>query len=138
VSNQYLKNRATFNPTNEIVLSDGVLWDVNAGKEIHKLDKLNQNISGIFHPNGLEIVANTEVWDLRTFHLLRTVPTLDQCNLLFSPDGTTIYTSTVEQDGEEQDNGLESSFRTLDAYDYSPIGKAEEWLKKTRTRFKKP
>lgn len=55
ISNQYNKNRATFSPTNELVLSDGVLWDVNSGKQIHKLDKLNQTLSGVFHPNGLEV-----------------------------------------------------------------------------------
>lgn len=121
VSNQYPKNRATFSPTNELVLSDGVLWDVNSGKEIHKLDKLNQTISGVFHPNGLEIVANTEVWDLRTFHLLRTVPTLDQCELVFSPDGAAIYTLSIEQENDDSKDAFESSFRTLDAYDYSPI-----------------
>lgn len=55
VSNQYTKNKATFNPTDELVLSDGVLWDVNANQQIHKLDKLNQTQSGIFHPNGLEV-----------------------------------------------------------------------------------
>jgi len=37
------------------VLSDGVLWDAIAGKEIHKFDKLNQCVSGTFHPNGLEV-----------------------------------------------------------------------------------
>lgn len=57
ISNQYTKNRATFSPTDELVLSDGVLWDVNSGKEIHKLDKLNQTLSGVFHPNGLEVNA---------------------------------------------------------------------------------
>ncbi|XP_034255066.1 DDB1- and CUL4-associated factor 1 isoform X2 [Thrips palmi] len=121
VSNQYPKNRATFSPTNELVLSDGVLWDVNSGKEIHKLDKLNQSISGVFHPNGLEIVANTEVWDLRTFHLLRTVPLLDHCELVFSPDGAAIYTLSMEQENDDSKEAFESSFRTLDAYDYSPI-----------------
>ena len=121
VSNQYPKNRATFSPTNELVLSDGVLWDVNSGKEIHKLDKLNQTISGVFHPNGLEIVANTEVWDLRTFHLLRTVPTIDQCELVFSPDGAAIYTVSIEQDNDDTKDAFDSSFRTLDAHDYSPI-----------------
>lgn len=38
------------------MLSDGVLWDTTTGKEIHKFDKLNQNVSGIFHPNGLEVI----------------------------------------------------------------------------------
>lgn len=54
-SNQYSRNRAAFDATNELVLSDGVLWDAIAGKEIHKFDKLNQCVSGIFHPNGLEV-----------------------------------------------------------------------------------
>lgn len=121
VSNQYNKNKATFSPTNELVLSDGVVWDVNSGKEIHKLDKLNQNFSGLFHPNGLEIVSNTEVWDLRTFHLLRTVPTLDQCEIVFSPDGGVIYTFLVETENDDSKDAFESSFRTLDAHDYSPI-----------------
>jgi hypothetical protein len=46
-----------------------------------KLDKLNTTLNGVFHPNGLEIVSNTEVWDIRTFHLLKTVPGLDQCKV---------------------------------------------------------
>jgi len=50
-----MRNRAVFDITNELVLSDGVLWDVNAGKEIHKFDKLNPCVNGIFHPNGLEV-----------------------------------------------------------------------------------
>ncbi|PSN42103.1 DDB1- and CUL4-associated factor 1 [Blattella germanica] len=120
ISNQYTKNRATFSPTDELVLSDGVLWDVNSGKEIHKLDKLNQNVSGVFHPNGLEVISNTEVWDLRTFHLLRTVPALDQCQVLFSPARAIMYTVSLEQETEE-DTSFESSFKTLDAYDYSSI-----------------
>ncbi|PNF26674.1 DDB1- and CUL4-associated factor 1 [Cryptotermes secundus] len=120
ISNQYTKNRATYSPTDEFVLSDGVLWDVSSGKEIHKLDKLNQTLSGVFHPNGLEVVSNTEVWDLRTFHLLRTVPALDQCQVLFSRARAVMYTVSLEQETEE-DTAFESSFKTLDAYDYSSI-----------------
>lgn len=52
ISNQYTKNRATFSMNDELVLSDGILWDVNSGKEIHKFDKLNQTLNGVFHPNG--------------------------------------------------------------------------------------
>jgi len=54
-SNLYSRNRAAFDATNELVLSDGVLWDAIGGKEIHKFDKLNECVSGIFHPNGLEV-----------------------------------------------------------------------------------
>ncbi|XP_054275283.1 protein mahjong-like isoform X2 [Macrosteles quadrilineatus] len=120
LSNQYTKNRATFNPTDELILSDGVLWDVASGKQIHKFDKLNQTLSGVFHPNGLEVVSNTEVWDLRTFHLLRTVPSLEGCEVMFNTYGSTIYAMTVEQEMEE-DTSHESSFKTLDALDYANI-----------------
>jgi HIV-1 Vpr-binding protein len=60
-ANNYMLNRATFNPTDELVLNDGVLWDVRSGKSIHKFDKFNPNISGVFHPMGLEIIINSEV-----------------------------------------------------------------------------
>ena len=38
----YSLNKATFNPTGELVLNDGVLYDMRAAKEVHKFDKLNQ------------------------------------------------------------------------------------------------
>ncbi|CAD7012783.1 protein mahjong [Ceratitis capitata] len=126
LGNQYVKNRATFGPTDELILSDGVLWDVRSGKEIHKFDKLNQSLSGVFHPNGLEIISNTEVWDLRTFHLLQTVPVLDQCFLKFSPMRV-IYSYNAEAPDERADNIMDdlpttdTSFKVLDAYDYSSI-----------------
>ncbi|KAL0852856.1 hypothetical protein ABMA27_012653 [Loxostege sticticalis] len=120
ISNQYAKNRATFNPTDELVLSDGVLWDVNTGKEIHKFDKLNQTHSGVFHPNGLEVISNTEVWDLRTFHLLRTVPTLDKSEVIFNPTCTALYAVCSDQDSEERSQ-FDTSFKTLDPFDYSSI-----------------
>ncbi|KAF9793684.1 hypothetical protein SFRURICE_002343 [Spodoptera frugiperda] len=94
ISNQYAKNRATFNPTDELVLSDGVLWDVNTGKEIHKFDKLNQTHSGVFHPNGLEV--------------------------LFNPTCSALYAVCSDQDAEERSQ-FDTSFKTLDPYDYSSI-----------------
>ena len=60
-SNNYMWNRATMNSSDELVLNDGVLWDVNSGKTLHKFDKFNANISGVFHPNNLEIIINSEV-----------------------------------------------------------------------------
>ncbi|CAK9822406.1 DDB1- and CUL4-associated factor 1 [Anthophora retusa] len=121
ISNQYTKNRATFSMNDELVLNDGILWDVNSGKEIHKFDKLNQTLNGVFHPNGTEVVSNTEVWDLRTFHLLKTVPTLDQMEVIFSPVNNIIY--AVSSDLEENADGSNyvTSFKTLDSLDYSNI-----------------
>lgn len=106
----------------ELILSDGILWDVNSGKEIHKFDKLNQTLNGVFHPNGTEVVSNTEVWDLRTFHLLKTVPALDQMNVIFSPVNSIIYAFSLEQENEDDSHNM-TSFKTLDALDYNSIGK---------------
>lgn len=64
-ANNYTRNRATFNSTDELILNDGVLWDHYSGKPIHKFDKFNPHISGLFHPNGLEVIINTEVVSLR-------------------------------------------------------------------------
>lgn len=61
LANNYKRNCAIFNPTDELVLNDGVLWDVRASRAIHKFDKFNMNISGVFHPNGLEVIINTEI-----------------------------------------------------------------------------
>lgn len=61
LANNYKRNCATFNPTDDLVLNDGVLWDVREAGAIHKFDKFNMNISGVFHPNGLEVIVNTEV-----------------------------------------------------------------------------
>jgi len=55
VSNEYRRNRAVFDATNELVLSDGVLWDAMAGKQIYKFVKFNECVNGIFHPSRLEV-----------------------------------------------------------------------------------
>ncbi|XP_044248914.2 protein mahjong isoform X1 [Drosophila takahashii] len=122
IPNLYTKNRATLCRTDELILSDGVLWDVRSGKEIHKFEKFNQCISGVFHPNCLEIIANTEVWDLRTFHLLQTVPVLDQRNCTFSPMHV-IYGASLgaDRDHDMETTTYDTSFNVLDAYDYSSI-----------------
>lgn len=60
-SNNYLKNIATFNLTDELVLNDGLLWDVRDAKVIHKFDKFNNYVSGVFHPSDLEIIINSEI-----------------------------------------------------------------------------
>ncbi len=124
-SNLYTKNRATFDPTDDLVLNDGVLYDMRAGKEVHKFDKLNQTLSGVFHPNGLEVVSNSEVWDLRTFHLLKTVAGLDQCQVVFSNSGEIAYGIGLEQEDDEGEGKWDSAFKTFDATDYSSIATIE-------------
>jgi len=127
-ANNYSRNRATFSPTDDLALNDGVLWDVHTGKTIHKFDKFNPNVSGVFHPMGSEIIINSEVWDLRTFHLLHTVPALDQCQLRFNHAGDVIYGAIpqLEEDDTLDESSVKkspfgSSFRTFDGTDYSNI-----------------
>jgi HIV-1 Vpr-binding protein len=122
ISNNYIKNRATFDPFDDLVLNDGVLFDTRMSREVRKLDKLNQNLNGVFHPNSLEIISNAEVWDIRTFHLLKTVPGLDQCQVKFSNNGDIIYAVTLEQETEDGEK-FDSAFKTFDSHDYSNIGK---------------
>ncbi|KAF7666708.1 hypothetical protein LDENG_00096490 [Lucifuga dentata] len=127
LANNYKRNCATFNSTDDLVLNDGVLWDVRTAQAIHKFDKFNMNISGVFHPNGLEVIINTEIWDLRTFHLLHTVPALDQCRIVFNNSGTVIYGAMLQADDEDDMMEMQmkspfgSSFRTFNATDYKPI-----------------
>ncbi|CAB3993233.1 DDB1- and CUL4-associated factor 1 isoform X1, partial [Paramuricea clavata] len=119
-SNNYLKNIATFNLTDELVLNDGLLWDVRASKVIHKFDKFNNYVSGVFHPSDLEIIINSEIWDLRSFHLLDTCPSLDQCRITYNNRGDVIFgvRHSLSAEGVGQ---FESSFKTIDATNFQQI-----------------
>lgn len=70
----------------------------------------------------LQIVSNTEIWDLRTFRLLKTVPALDQCSIMFSPTASVIYAAPLLPREPDDDIPLDTSFKTFDSYDYSSIG----------------
>nr|XP_002123152.1 DDB1- and CUL4-associated factor 1 isoform X2 [Ciona intestinalis] len=130
LAKQYTCNKATFSPNDDLVLSDGLLWDprVSSTEPIHKFDKFNSSMSGIFHPRGTEVIINTEVWDLRNYHLLRTVPYIDQCTLHFNRDSTVMYAakslSHLEmEDIDENDDSSPGSttFLAIDAQNYRPL-----------------
>ena len=131
-SSGYTYNRAHLDPRDKLVLSDGLLWDVRSKKTIHKFDKLNADISGIFHPSGLEVIINCEVWDLRTYRLLRTVPDLNQCSIVFSGNGEVLYGAVLKSDPDFMANPqtpnrspFGSMFRTYHADDYTPIASVD-------------
>jgi hypothetical protein len=43
-----------------------------------------QAAGSAFHPGGLELILNSEVWDLRTYKLMRSVPCLDATSITFN------------------------------------------------------
>nr|KAG5696452.1 hypothetical protein BaRGS_020989 [Batillaria attramentaria] len=135
-ANNYRANMATFSPTDKLALNDGVLWDLRTKKPLHKFDKFNQYISGVFHPMGQEIIINSEVWDQRTFKLLHTVPALDQCQIKFNHTGDIIFATRVDDEGDSAEEArrthFSSTLRTFDATDYSSIGTIDL---KTRSIF---
>ncbi|CAG0886564.1 unnamed protein product [Cyprideis torosa] len=117
--NGYLNNRAAFSPDDEMVLNDGLLWDVRSAKPIHKFDKFNSLVNGVFHPLGLEILSSSEVWDIRTFLLLHSVPSMDGCYPTFTSTGD-VFFAFRHYDSEAMGD-CETSFRSYDARDYSMI-----------------
>ncbi|RUS87998.1 hypothetical protein EGW08_004276 [Elysia chlorotica] len=129
-ANGYKYNEATFNPTDDLVLNDGNLWDVRSNKLIYKFDKFNQYTSGCFHPRGLEVVINSEIaslknWDIRTFRLLNTIPALDQCQIMFNHSGDVIYAIRVDDESQGDiytRRDYASTLRTYDAFNYCNIG----------------
>ena len=74
--------------------------------------------------NIISTLIITKVWDIRTFHLLRTVPQLDQCQVLFNKTGDVIFGVSLEQEMED-DTKYETAFKTFDAGDYSLIATIE-------------
>merc|ERR1719186_77109 len=125
VSNDYSGNRAIFDPSDCLILSDGVLWDVRAARQLHCFDKLNQTLTDVFHPNGLEIISNTEVWDIRTFHLLRTVSEFDRCQVVFTSGGEVIFPYFEKESEDDSNARFLTSFKTFDSSNYSLMGTIE-------------
>ncbi|KAL3124701.1 hypothetical protein niasHT_001538 [Heterodera trifolii] len=127
LANHYVRNKAFFDPMDELVLNDGIIFDPRIGARgqvVHKFDKLNPENSGIFHPRGTEVIINCEVWDLRTHRLLHTVPALNQCKISFNATGSILY-GIVHQSAEEIDDRFQQMFgnyyRTFDSTDYQVI-----------------
>jgi HIV-1 Vpr-binding protein len=84
---------ATFSPCDELVLYDTHLWDPRSNHFVHKFDNFSSYGHSAFHPNGNELIINSEIWDIRTFKLLKTCPALDRSKIHFNPLGDVIYAS---------------------------------------------
>ncbi|CAL1361805.1 unnamed protein product [Linum trigynum] len=118
-----------FSPSDSMLLWNGVLWDRRQSGPVHRFDQFTDYGGGGFHPAGNEVIINSEVWDLRKFRLLRSVPSLDQTTISFNARGDVIYAilrrnlddvmSAVHT--RRVKHPLFAAFRTLDAVNYSEI-----------------
>jgi hypothetical protein len=59
---------------------------------VHRFELLSEG-GACFHPCGNEAILNSEVWDIRTNKLLRSVPLLDGTELVFNGDGSVLFAS---------------------------------------------
>ncbi|KAL8171430.1 hypothetical protein V2J09_023234 [Rumex salicifolius] len=118
-----------FSPDDTLLLWNGVLWDRRSSSHVHRFDQFTDYGGGGFHPAGNEVIINSEVWDLRKFRLLRSVPSLDQTTITFNCQGDILYAilrrnlddamSAVQ--ARRAKHPLFAAFRTLDAINYSDI-----------------
>lgn len=76
-----------------------------------------------------QVIINSEVWDLRKFRLLRSVPSLDQTAITFNARGDVIY-AILRRNLEDVMSAVHTrrvkhplfaAFRTIDAVNYSDI-----------------
>lgn len=118
-----------FSPLDSMLLWNGILWDHRVSRPVHRFDQFTDYGGGGFHPAGNEVIINSEVWDLRKFKLLRSVPSLDQTVITFNSTGDIIY-ATLRRNLEDVMSALNTrrarhplfaAFRTMDAVHYSDI-----------------
>ncbi|KAL9313352.1 hypothetical protein ACSQ67_018804 [Phaseolus vulgaris] len=118
-----------FNPSDSMLLWNGVLWDRRVSGPVHRFDQFTDYGGGGFHPAGNEVIINSEVWDLRKFRLLRSVPSLDQTSITFNARGDVMY-AILRRNLEDVMSAVHtrrvkhhlfSAFRTVDAVNYSDI-----------------
>ncbi|GMR49065.1 hypothetical protein PMAYCL1PPCAC_19260, partial [Pristionchus mayeri] len=114
--------KATFSPCDDLILHDSTLFDIRSPNPIVRaFDRMNLTNGGCFHPHGNEIIINTEVWDMRTFRLLHSVPALDQCRLTFNGTGNIILAGEYAPQNDPYKTQFASTLRTISSSDYSVI-----------------
>lgn len=125
----YVQPIIHFSPSDDMFLWNGVLWDIRSPNPVHQFDLFTDYCGGGFHPAGNEVIINSEVWDLRKFKLLKSVPSLDQTVIKFNGRGDVIY-ATLRRNLEDITSAINTrrvrhplfpAFRTIDAVTYTDI-----------------
>ncbi|XP_010447613.1 PREDICTED: DDB1- and CUL4-associated factor homolog 1 [Camelina sativa] len=118
-----------FSPCDTLILWNGVLWDRRVPEVVRRFDQFTDYGGGGFHPSRSEVIINSEVWDMRSYKLLRSVPSLDQTAITFNFRGDVIY-AMLRRNIEDVMSAVHTrrvkhplfaAFRTLDAVNYSDI-----------------
>lgn len=118
----YTYSKASFSPCDDLILHDNTLFDLRSQNPIVcAFDRMNLTNGGVFHPHGNEIVINSEVWDIRSFRLLHSVPALDQCRIAFNATGNIILAGEYAPQNDPYKTQFASTLRTLSSSDYSVI-----------------
>ncbi|CAD2215656.1 hypothetical protein ADEAN_000311100 [Angomonas deanei] len=92
-STENYDNVAIFNFTSNLILNDGILWDVRTNeKPVFRFDRITQSLASTFHPNNNLVIIDEMVWDLRTWKIVQTVPTFYKTSSYHMSDvGNVIY-----------------------------------------------
>ena len=110
LSNDYSKNRAVQNPTDDLIYSDGVFRDVRSDRTVHLFDRTNYTVNGVFSSHRTWEIINSEViWDLRTLEPIRNIPSLEECKIVFTSSGCIFYAYIPNLSVEE------ASYQTYDS-----------------------
>ncbi|KAK9128240.1 hypothetical protein Syun_017037 [Stephania yunnanensis] len=125
----HVHSQIHFSPSDSLLLYNGVLWDQRVSGPVRRFDQFTDYGGGGFHPSGNEVIINSEVWDLRKFKLLRSVPSLDQTVITFNAHGDIVY-AILRRNLEDITSAVHTrrvrhplfpAFRTVDAVNYSDI-----------------
>ena len=115
-----------------LLLWGHLLWDSRLPNPVRRFDRFSDGGGASFHPSGNEVVVNSEVWDLRSDRLLRSVPGLDGTQLCWTGTGDVAVASfrlpkedPISTTLRRTKHPLRCAFRTVDASDYSEITTTE-------------
>ncbi|CAD5117441.1 DgyrCDS6209 [Dimorphilus gyrociliatus] len=123
----YTRSAPSFSPDDKMILFEGMLFDTRAGKIIHKFDKLSKNSYGVCNPNNVELILNSEIWDMRTFNLVKIIPELESCQFRFNSQGDAMYclSSSCEIDDDNEEKKKTHAFKVYDAKYYDQLGSVD-------------
>jgi len=110
---------ATYSPDDNLILSSAVLWDIRSSTIVHKFDRFNEFGAERFHRSGNEVIINSEIWDLRTYKLIKTCSALDLMNTTFNTTGDVILGSIIGS--MDLTTNVGKFFKVIDATTYTTI-----------------